>query len=248
MSTRGRAISIEARPEPVSFDRGSTGLVVVDMQNHFATPGGTFYNAGVNVQPIQDIVPRIARVLDCARSAGLKIVYLRMPVPDRPGHEVSDVGPVLGTPGIRWGAYLDSSIGQLRAVRVAPPAGRQTWNADIVDDIQPHADDLVVTKRSFGGFYETELHAELERMGITDLVFTGCTTSICVETTLREACVRGYRCLALSDCVAEPIGMKFDRTNSEASLHVIQTVLGWVTESPMLLKALEDEAMPVLAE
>jgi ureidoacrylate peracid hydrolase len=246
--TQEQLVSIEARPEPVSFDLAKTAVVVVDMQNHFGTPGGTFHNVGVNVQPIRAIVPSIARVLAGAREAGLKVVYLRMPVPARPGHQVLDVGPVLGTPDIRWAAYLDSSIGGVRAAHVAPPPDRPTWNSDIIDGIQPREEDTVVTKKTFGGFHETDLHAVLQARGISNLVFTGCTTSICVETTLREACVRRYNCLALSDCVAEPIGMKYERTNSEATLHVIQTVLGWVTESDAFLQALALGRVAAFAE
>lgn len=241
------SISIEARPEPVSFDPGHTAVIVVDMQNFFATPGGTLHNLGVNVQPIQALVPSIARVLDAARASGLKIVYLRMPLPGVPGSEVREVGPLLGTPEIRWSAYLDSSLGQLHGTRVAPPPDRPTWNADIVDGLQPKPEDVIVTKSTYGGFHETDLHGILQDLGITELVFTGCTTSICVETTLREACLRGYRCLALSDCVAEPIGAKFERTNHDASLHVIETSFGWVTESPAFLKALRSQALSAVA-
>jgi ureidoacrylate peracid hydrolase len=247
-STGIESLSIDARPEPVNFDPAKTAVVVVDMQNYFASPGGTLHNVGVNVQPIQAIVSPIARVLDGARAAGLKLLYLRMPLPDQPGLEIEDIGPLLGSPEVRWGAYLDSSLGQIRATRVTPPPGRPTWNADIVDGIEPRPEDVIVTKETFDGFYKTELHQILQGLGVQNLVFTGCTTSVCVETTLRQASIHGYRCLALSDCVAEPIGTRFERTNSEASLHVIQTLFGWVTESPEFLRALSQRSIVAVTE
>ena len=70
------------------------------------------------------------------------------------------------------------------------------------------------------------------------LIFTGATTSVCVESTLRDAFYRDYRCLLLSDCTAEPIGSQFARGNHEASLLVIQTLFGWVADSSSLTAAL----------
>jgi ureidoacrylate peracid hydrolase len=69
-------------------------------------------------------------------------------------------------------------------------------------------------------------------------VFTGCTTSICVDSTIRDAMFRDYRCLVLEDCMAEPIGGDLERTNHEATLLTLQTLLGWVGTTSDLLAAL----------
>ena len=74
---------------------------------------------------------------------------------------------------------------------------------------------------------------------VETLIFTGATTSVCVESTLRDAFYRDYRCLLLSDCVAEPIGGQLPRTNHEASLLVVETLFGWVGDSRSLIEALE---------
>ena len=79
------------------------------------------------------------------------------------------------------------------------------------------------------------------RAGISALVFTGCTTSVCVESTLRDAFFRDYRCLLLEDCTAEPIGSRLGRSTHEASLLVIETLFGWVASSAALLEALAAE-------
>jgi ureidoacrylate peracid hydrolase len=76
-------------------------------------------------------------------------------------------------------------------------------------------------------------------MGIKYLIVTGCTTSICVESTIRDAMYRDYLPLLLADCTAEPIGYGLPRSNHEASLLNIQTLFGWVSSSNDFIKGLD---------
>jgi ureidoacrylate peracid hydrolase len=129
--------------------------------------------------------------------------------------------------------------------RMQTPAGvagqilvEGTWNTEIVAALAPDPDDLVVSKHRYSGFYGTDLDRRLRDAGIDTLIFTGATTSVCVESTLRDAFYHDYRCLLLSDCTAEPIGSQLSRSNHEASLLVIETLFGWVANSPSLLTAL----------
>ena len=94
-------------------------------------------------------------------------------------------------------------------------------------------------KRRFSGFYQTELDDILGRLGIRNLILTGCTTSVCVDSTIRDAMFRDYRCVLLADCVGEPIGSELPRSNHEASVLTIQTVLGWVSDSERFESALQ---------
>jgi ureidoacrylate peracid hydrolase len=68
-------------------------------------------------------------------------------------------------------------------------------------------------------------------MGITSLVFTGCTTSVCVESTLRDAFFRDSQCVLLADCTAEPIGNALPRSNHEATVLLVELLFGWVSDS-----------------
>ena len=79
------------------------------------------------------------------------------------------------------------------------------------------------------------------------LIVTGCTTSVCVESTVRDAMYRDYTCLLLEDCTAEPVGQGLPRSNHEASLLVIQTLFGWISTSADLEQALADTALPALS-
>jgi ureidoacrylate peracid hydrolase len=107
-----------------------------------------------------------------------------------------------------------------------------------VDALKPQAGDIVIYKHRFSGFYETDLDATLKQLGAKYLIVTGCTTSVCVESTIRDAMFRDYSCVLLADCTAEPIGCDFPRSNHEASLLVIQTLFGWVSESTAFVRAL----------
>ena len=77
----------------------------------------------------------------------------------------------------------------------------------------------------------------LKEAGINQLIVTGCTTSVCVESTIRDAYFRDYQSVLLSDCIDEPIGKSLPRTNHDASLTLIEMLFGWVAVSEQFLKA-----------
>lgn len=78
----------------------------------------------------------------------------------------------------------------------------------------------------------------LKRKGIEALVVTGCTTSVCVESTVRDAMFRDYRCVVLEDCTAEPIATNAPRSNHEASLLTMQILFAWISDSEKLKRAI----------
>jgi ureidoacrylate peracid hydrolase len=102
--------------------------------------------------------------------------------------------------------------------------------------LKPEESDIQIYKSRYSGFYKTELDSILKSLDIKYLIFTGSTTSICVESTFRDATFRDYASLVLEDCTAEPLGQNFPRSNKEASL-LNMTVLGWVSHSEKLLEA-----------
>jgi ureidoacrylate peracid hydrolase len=87
-------------------------------------------------------------------------------------------------------------------------------------------------KMRYSGFYGTQLDSVLKERAVN-------TTSVCVESTLRDAMFRDYSCVLLADCTAVPIVQEFARTNHEASLLVIQTLFGWVSDSAEVVRALD---------
>lgn len=225
---------VRARPHPLTISPRHTAIIVVDMQNDFGAEGGMFARAGIDISGIRAVVEPTARVLAAARRAGMAVVYLKMGfAPD-----LSDAG---GPDAPNLVRHLGLGVGD----EVATPDGRasrvlirDTWNTDILPELAPEPGDTIVGKHRFSGFFETNLDAILRDLGISTLVFTGCTTSVCVESTLRDAFFRDYRCLLLADCTAEPIGSGLPRGNHEASLLLIELMFGWVSDSAALTQAL----------
>jgi ureidoacrylate peracid hydrolase len=228
-------VTLPAAPAPFTLDTTRTAALVVDMQNDFGAPGGMFDRAGIDISAIRAAVEPTARALESLRRACIPIIYLKMGF----RADLSDLG-VPGSPnrerhlaGFSVGAAVTAPNGLPSRVLV-----RDTWNTEILDELKPEPGDCVIYKARFSGFYETELDATLRRLGATWLVVTGCTTSICVESTIRDAMFRDYSCVLLADCAAEPIGADTPRSNHEASLLLIQALFGWVSSSSELIQAL----------
>jgi ureidoacrylate peracid hydrolase len=209
--------------------------VVVDMQNDFAAKGGMFDLAGHDLSIVRSAIAPTARVLASIRRAGVPVVYLKM------GYhaDLSDLGPPDSPNRLRH-----RSVGKL----VTAPDGRQsrilirdTWNTDILDELKPEPGDVVLYKTRYSGFYGTDLDSILQRSAVKCLVLVGLSTSVCVESTIRDAMFRDYSCLLLQDCAGEPLGHEFTRGNHEASLLTIQVRFGWVASSTDLIHALDHD-------
>src|SRR5438128_4102056 len=228
------SVTLDAKPEPIAVDPARTAVIVVDMENDFAAKGGMFDRAGADISGAQKAIAPTAKVLAAARQAGMKIIYLKMGY--RP--DLSDLGAVDSVNRTR---HLKFGVGQ----KIRAPDGREsrilirdTWNTDIVPELKPQPSDIVLYKTRFSGFYQTDLDATLKKLGIKYLIVTGVTTSICVESTVRDAMFRDYLCVLLRDCMSEPIGHDLPRTNHEASLLNAETLFGWVSDSDQFIKAL----------
>ena len=234
MVTPATTASVATQQGEVQIEPTRTAVIVVDMQNDFGHPDGMFARAGVDIAGIQAAVAPTAAVLAAARQAGIKVVYLKMAY----RADLSDAGAPGGPNRIK---QAPMGIGE----QIPAPDGttgriliRDTWNTDIVDELTPEPGEEVIYKHRFSGFYETGLHELLQRSDIKYLVFTGCTTSVCVESTMRDATFRDYYCLLLDDCTAEPIA----QANHDASLNILGRVFGWTCHSEDLLAALKQPA------
>jgi ureidoacrylate peracid hydrolase len=234
-TTENRLINIDAKPAPIAIDTAKTAVIVVDMENDFGSKGGMFDLAGIDISMIQKAVGPTAKVLAAARHADIKIVYLKMGFhPD-----LSDLGAPDSVNRTRHlqimhvGKTVQAPDGSASRILI-----RDTWGTDIVPQLKPQAGDVVMYKTRFSGFYQTDLDSVLKKLGIKHLIFTGCTTSVCVDSTIRDAMFRDYQPILLADCTGEPIGYGLPRSNHEASLLTIQVLLGWVSNSDEFIKAL----------
>jgi ureidoacrylate peracid hydrolase len=233
MVTRARTVEIRTRSSSLQLRTDRTAVVVIDMQNDFASPGGMFDRAGIDLHGIQAIVAPTAAVLDAGRSQGMLVVYLKMGFwPD-----LSDCAPTSPT----WLKHAPFGVGNPTVGPDGEPGRmliRDTWSTNIVDQLRPHDGDIVLYKNRYSGFYGTDLDQQLKALDIDTLIVVGATTSVCVESTVRDATFRDYRCLVVEDCTAEPIGATEMRTNHEASLAVLELLFAWITDSAAVLQGL----------
>src|SRR5215475_5035288 len=191
----GMAVAtIEAEPTPQSIDLDKTALVIIDMQRDFLEPGGFGAALGNDVKRLQAAVVPCRAVLSAARKAGLLVIHTRE------GHrpDLSDAPPLKverGDPALRIGAP-----GPMGRILVRGEPGH-----DIIPELYPVAGEPVIDKPGKGAFYQTDLELMLKNRGIETLLECGVTTEICVNTTVREANDRGFRCIVLADCCASYI-------------------------------------------
>jgi len=239
--TNSGVVILDAKPEQMIIELSKTAMLVVDMQNDFGSKGGMFDRAGLDISMIRATVHPTSKVLEAARNVGIPIVYLKMGFKA----DLSDLGTADSPNRMR---HLHFGVGQ----RISAPDGtegrmliRETWNTDVLPELKPESDDIVLYKTRFSGFYKTELDEVLQRLGVKYLIVTGCTTSVCVESTVRDAMFRDYLCVLLEDCMGEPIGNDLPRSNQEASLLTMQRLFGWVSTSDDFVKALASKSTAI---
>jgi len=164
----------------------TTALLVVDMQNAFCHPDGTLGISGVDVGPAVATIEPVRRLVDAARAASVPVLWTQQE------HFATDAS--------RARKRLASHMSKRK--RVSALSG--TWDMAIVDELAPLADDpsFVIRKHRFGSFYETRLEQVLRMLGTEALLVCGTTANACVETTLREAYLRDYDVVAVTDAIA----------------------------------------------
>ena len=235
MDAPGTIVEVAARPQPFHLATATTAVVVVDMQNDFASAGGMFDRAGIDITGIRAIVPNVHAVLAAAREAAVRIVYLKMGFsPDLADAGYPSSPTWLKHLPLRAGDAVTSPDGEPSRILV-----RDCWNTDIVSELTPVAGDSVLYKTRYSGFYRTELDAVLRSHGIKQLVVVGATTSVCVESTVRDAMFRDYHCLVITDATAEPIAADAPRSNHDASLLTLELLFASVAQSEDLIASLQ---------
>ncbi len=155
--------------ERVELPAKETAIIVVDMQNDFVKPGGKLV-----VPTAKDTIPKIKKLLENARSHGVKVFYTKdTHYPGDPEFKI-------------WGDHVVKG----------------TWGWEIVDELKPEANDIVVEKTRYDGFYGTPLDDLLRVYGIKYLVITGTVANICVLHTAGSAALRWYKVIVPVDAIS----------------------------------------------
>src|SRR3978361_872576 len=183
-------IEIAAEPYPFQFEPQRAALLIIDMQRDFLEPGGFGAMLGNDVSQLRRTIEPNMALLAAWRHAGGLVIHTRE------GHR-SDLADLPPAKKIRGrGTTCIGDPGPMGRILVRGEAGH-----DIIPELYPATGEPVIDKPGKGAFFATDLHAILQNRGIKQLVVTGVTTEVCVNTTVREANDRGYDCLVLEDCV-----------------------------------------------
>jgi nicotinamidase-related amidase len=217
--------TITAEPAPITVDLHRTALLIIDMQRDFLEPGGFGETLGNDVARLAIAIEPCRSVLEAVRRHRLPVVHTRE------GHrpDLSDAPPAKverGEPRLRIGAP-----GPMGRILVRGEPGH-----DIIAALYPIPGEPVIDKPGKGAFYQTELELILRNRGIENLLVCGVTTEVCVNTTVREANDRGYRCIVLADCCASYFPQFHD-----AGLAMIKAqggIFGWVSDARSVLAAM----------
>lgn len=214
----GAVLELPGKPEPLNLRASETALVVVDMQNAYATVGGYLDRAGFDVSATAPVIRQIARAITTARAAGMPVVFFQN---GWDPEYVEAGGP--GSPN--W--YKSNALKTMR--REPELSGsllaKGTWDYDLVDELQPGEGDIVIPKPRYSGFFNTAFDSILRSRGIRNLVFTGIATNVCVESTLRDGFFLEYFGVVLADATHQA-GPAYVQ---QAALYNIETFFGWVS-------------------
>jgi nicotinamidase-related amidase len=218
-------ISVPARPWPFEFNPERVALLCIDFQRDFMEPGGFGESLGNDVSTLRTAIEPTRAVLAAFRERGWTVIHTRE------GHraDLTDLFPAKrdrGNPSLRIGD--EGPMGRLLV--------RGSTGHDIIPELAPIDGEVVLDKPGKGSFYATDLETILRARGIAQLIVTGVTTEVCVQTTVREANDRGFESLILADCT----GSYFPEFHASAlDMFAAQgAIVGWVGTSHDLLDAL----------
>ena len=219
-------MKIIARPFEFVLQPGRCALVIIDMQRDFIEPGGFGASLGNDVSLLAAAIEPTRQLLQAWRERGWPVVHTR----ESHAADLSDCPPAKrerGSPSLRIG-----DAGQMGRLLVRGEPG-----CEIVPALAPQAGEIVIDKPGKGAFHATPLQAELQARGITQLVFAGVTTEVCVQTTMREANDRGYDSLLVEEATAS----YFPQFKASAIEMIVAQggIVGWAAPLHAVLGALQ---------
>lgn len=215
---RGNSLVIPAKPEDFPLLPEETALIVVDMQNAYASPGGYLDLAGFDVTGARPVIDAVAEAVEISRKLNFTIVYFQ---------NGWDAGKQeAGTPDSpNWW-----KSNALKTMRSRPDLDgklitRGTWDYQLVDRLRPQPGEIVLPKPRYSGFFGTQLDAMLRARRIRNLLVVGVATNVCVESTIRDGYFLEYFPIMVRDATlqAGPPAVQ------EATIYNVETFFGWTT-------------------
>ena len=212
------AATLPARPEALRLSPHDTAVVVIDMQNAYASEGGYLDLAGFDIAGAQGVIGRIAQVLATARAAGLPVIFFQN------GWDADYVeAGGEGSPNFHKSNALKTM--RRRPELAGKLLARGGWDYALVEALEPQPGDIRLHKTRYSGFFNSQLDSTLRARGIRNLVFVGIATNVCVESTLRDGFMLEYFGVMLEDACHQA----GPRMLHEAAVMNVETFFGWVS-------------------
>ncbi|MDF7657587.1 pyrimidine utilization protein B [Erwiniaceae bacterium L1_54_6] len=220
-------VTLPARPEAIAFPPAQSALIVVDMQNAYATEGGYLDLAGFDVSATKPVIAKIHQAVTAARAAGIQVIWFQNGWDDK-YVEAGDAG----SPNFH-------KSNALKTMRKRPELqgtllAKGGWDYALVDELVPQPGDIILPKPRYSGFFNTPLDSLLRSRGIRHLIFTGIATNVCVESTLRDGFFLEYFGVVLEDATYQA-GPPFAQ---QAAIFNIETFFGWVSDTDTFCETL----------
>lgn len=175
----------------IQFDGNkiNPAVLVIDMQNGFCSQRGSYDKLGIDISHYRKIIPNIKTAIRVCRKASIPIFY---------------------TQAVREASGIDLFTNRHRIlpkkrderIKKVPICVRGTWDAEIIPELNPDKSDHIVIKRRDSAFQDTELDLWLRSSYTDTIIFCGADTSVCVDSSIRDAFNKGFDIIVLSDAVA----------------------------------------------
>lgn len=166
------------------MDPTTTAVVLVEFQHDFTSDGGVLHGAVADVMESTNMLANAKAVAEAARAAGAVVIH----------------SPIQFAEG--YGEITSHPYGILKGVVDSNAFVKDSWGAEIVEDVAPQPGDIVLEgKRGLDAFASTNLDFILRSKGITTVALAGFLTNCCVESTMRSAYEKGFEVVTLTDCV-----------------------------------------------
>jgi ureidoacrylate peracid hydrolase len=166
-----------------------TAVIVVDVQNDFCSMGGDNHNRGRDMTPLQEMLPRLRKLIDGARAGGVRVIYIQ--------HTVYPDGSTESP------AYMAYRLNLNNGNYPTSLCIDGTWGHQVCDEVAPLPGEIRIRKHRQPPWVGTDLDQILRNNGIKTIVATGTMTSACVDWTARLGVQLDYYVVVPEDCVAQ---------------------------------------------